>query len=338
MQVKVKKYFAVVNVLFLLAAIIAPFLAPQKSEAAAFGELYVRLNTLSAGTTGGTVCVNPGSQASSTNDVQVTFPTALTVNTTAANWTVTTSNLPTGTTAWTNITTASGVSGKTVTFAMTSAATLATTNTYCFNFSGTTTLTTTAGDDMAGTITTRDSGAATIDTGKYSLSVVSDSTVVVSAVVPPTFAFDLTDNVDAFTSDLSQSSVVSTSGETMTISTNAANGWIAWVKSANAALVGTGTISTAGSIDGSPSTLSAGTSGYVLDVDSGSGSPTIAAEYNGGASAGGTLSTSFQQVASTTSPGASNTVTFVSKAAISATQAAGTNYTDTLTVVAAGMF
>lgn len=318
------------------------------AQAGNFEQVYIRLDRLKASTTtGGTVCAQADTAATEA-DVQVTFPTGFTVNTTASNWTVTTTSLPSGATAWPSIATASAVSGQTVTFP---SGDLVVSTLYCFNFSGTSTLTNpTAGDDKTGTITTRTSGPATIDSSGYALSIVSDDQIVVTATVPATFSFALSANTDTFTSNLS-TTTTSTSGRTVTISTNAASGWVAWVKSANAALNSASTgasIATAGSVDNAPTDLASAT-GYVLDVDittdSGTGTGTVSqasnygAEYAGSNStSGGTLSTSFQPIAASNGTTDGDVLTLIERAKISAVQAAATDYTDTLTVVAAGRF
>lgn len=145
--------------------------------------------------------------------------------------------------------------------------------------------------------------------------------------------------------------IATTTGKTVTITTNANAGWIAWVKSANAALSSASiskTIATAGSVDNSPSDL-ASTTGYVLDVDvttdSGTGTGTVSqaadygAEYNGtNTTSGGTLSTTFQPIAACSGTTGGDVLTLTERAKITAVQEAATDYTDTLTVVAAGRF
>lgn len=318
----------------------------QTAQAANMTQTMVRLDRLKASTaTGGTVCAKPAT-ASTEASVQVTFPTGFTVNTTAANWTVTTTNLPLSATAWVGIGTATGVSSQTVTFP---SGELVVGTLYCFNFSGTTTLTnSTAGNDKTGTVVTRDSGPTTIDSGAYALSIVSDDQIVVTATVPATFTFSLSANADSL--GTLSTAISSSAGVTATMATNAGSGWGAWVKSANAALnsVSTGAaIATAGSIDAAPSDLDSVT-GYVLDVNAttqgagGSGNFTIEPEYDGAdATEGGTLSTSFQLVALSDNPAGptdGDIITLIERAKITAVQAAATDYTDTLTVVASGIF
>lgn len=325
------------------------FLAtPQKASAAQLTEGYVRLNRMKASTaTGGTVCAKMATTAGTDAKIKVTFPTGFTVNSTASNWTVTTSNLPENGSAMPGIDTASAVSGQTVTFPITDISSNSTL--YCFNFASSSTLTTsTAGNDKTGSISVTTSGDSEIDGGIYATSVISDDQVVITATVPATFSFALGSNTQSL-GTLSTGSVSSGSGVSVTIGTNAGNGWIGWVLSANAALNSAATsdaISTTGSVDNSPSTLSAGTEGYVLDADltsdsatSGTGSVTIDAEYNGTTtSQGGTLSTTFTEFASADGPTDSDVITLVPRVAISALTQAATDYTDTLTVVAAGHF
>jgi len=148
--------------------------------------------------------------------------------------------------------------------------------------------------------------------------------------------------------NLDSGAVRSTTGRTVTITTNATNGWIAWVKDSNQGLISAAaakTIATSGTVDGSPTTLSTGTEGYVLDVDlttdaASGGTVSIAGEYNGGANAGGTLSSTFQPGATSTGTagGSGDVITFVGKAAIAGDTPAANDYTDTWTIIGAGTF
>ena len=339
---------ALLNMLSHVAVLAAPFFFVSQAQAAGLQQTYVRLDRLAASTTtGGTVCAKPATVGTETS-VKVSFPTGFTVNGTAGNWTVTTTNLPSGATVWPGIGTATLVASQDVTFPSTD---LTVGTLYCFNFSGTTTLTTgTAGNDKTGVITTQATGPATIDTSGYALSIVSNDQIVVSATVPALFSFSLSGNTDSFVSNLS-TTTTSTSGRTVTLTTNANAGWIAWVKSANAALNSASiskTIATAGSVDNTPSDL-ASTTGYVLDVDittdSGTGTGTVTqaadygAEYNGAnTTSGGALSTTFQPIAASSGTTGGDVLTLTERAKVSAVQEAATDYTDTLTVVAAGRF
>jgi hypothetical protein len=211
------------------------------------------------------VCAKSSTTAVETT-VKVTFPTGFATVDTAANWTVTTTNIPSDATAWIGIGTASAASGQDVTFP---SGDMVVGTLYCFNFSGTSTLTNAgAGNNLVGTITTQLAGPTTIDSSSYALSIVSNDQIVVSATVPATFSFSLPSNTDTFAGALSTTAQLS-NGVTATIATNAAAGWIVWVKSANAALnsASTGaTIATTGSIDNTATALTVGTNGYLLDV------------------------------------------------------------------------
>lgn len=336
-----KRTFHIGTTALLIAGLIAPVVFPTQVKATGSG--YVRLDRLKASTTtGGTVCTTTTTSGTEA-DVQVTFPTGFTVNGTNTNWTVTTTNLPSGATAWPGIGTASGVSGQTVTFPSND---LSTGTLYCFNFSGTSTLTnSTAGNDKTATIITRTGGSVPIDTINYALSIISEDQISVTATVPSTFSFALGSNTAALGS-ISTSSVTSATGITATMNTNATNGWIAWVKSANAALssaASADSIASPGTNNDSPESLAA-QSGYLLDSDlttdgSGGGTVSIAAEYNGAdANSGGHLATTFQPIASANGPASGDVVTLVVRAKASATTKAASDYADTLTVTAAGQF
>ncbi len=354
------RQLSTINILALISVgALQFFLFIPQVSAANFQQLYVRLDRLHASVaTTGLICANPGTTSAANVDVQITFPTGFTVGT-AGNWAVSTGTLPPGATAWPGIGAATPtVLTQTVTFTYAANQTLTAGTLYCFTWTNTAALTTgTAGNDKTGTITSRTSGLTTIDSTSYALSLVSNDQIVITATVPATFSFALSGNSDTFTGNLS-TTTVSTSGQTVSISTNAQDGWIAWVKSLNAGLNSAGTgasIASAGSYDDAPTDL-ASTTGYVLDVDittdSGTGTGTVSqsagtgaagdgygAEYNGtNATSGGTLTTSFQPIAASDGTTGGDVLTLIERAKISAVQAAATDYTDTLTIVAAGRF
>lgn len=347
MKIETKKTIFL-RILSLVVVLVLPLFFVNVAKAANLSEAIVRLDRLKASTaTGGTVCAK-STTASVETTVKVSFPTGFTVNSTAANWTVTTTNLPAGSSAWIGIGTATVAASQDVTFP---SGDMVVGTLYCFNFSGTSTLTTTtAGNDKVGVITTQLAGPTAIDFSNYALSIISNDQIVVTAVVPATFTFSLSANADTFASNLSTTAQLS-NGVTGTIATNAASGWVVWVKSANAALNSastSATIATTGAIDDAVTALTGGNYGYLLDVtftDSGTGSGTVTQaagfgqEYDGNSSnSGGTLSTSFQPVAASSGTTDGDTVVLKELARVSAVQAAATDYTDTLTVVAAGRF
>ena len=89
-------------------------------------------------------------------------------------------------------------------------------------------------------------------------------------------------------------------------------------------------------------TLSTSTTGYLLKVattNGTGGSCAPAAGYTtSGSDDGGALSTAFQIAAAGTASTAGDTATFTERARVATTQTPAADYTDTLTVVAAGMF
>ncbi len=347
-SIKTKSCSVVFSVALALFFVGAFFVFPQAAQAAQLNETFIRLSRLSdATTTGGTVCVKMATTAGTDAKVKVTFPTGFTVNSTASNWTVTTTNLPAGASAMPGIATATGVSSQTVTFPITDISSNSTL--YCFNFAASSTLTTpSAADNLTGSVSVTTSADAEIDGGNYALSIVADDQIVITATVPSIFSFALGGNTQAL-GTLSTGSVTSGGGVTVTIETNAGNGWLGWVLSANAALnsASTGdTIATTGTVNDTPDSVSAGTEGYVLDADlttdsatGGTGTVTIDAEYLGTTtSMGGALSTTFTEFATATGPTDGDVITLIPRVAISALTQAATDYTDTLTVVAAGNF
>ncbi len=315
-------------------------------KAANFDQVYVRYDRMAAGTTDpGILVVLTPTTADTEAQIDITFTSDFTVD---ATCTVSTTNLPSGVTALptTSSLACSGNSG-TYTVSITNVDDLTVGTDYGVNIVSGVDLPASAGSYEI-TVSTLTSGSATIDSSNVATRVITDDQIVITATVPPTFNFTLGGNTDSFTSDLDVSSVVSTTGVTATIETNASNGWVAFVRSANQGLdssVTGDTIDTVGTVNGSPDTLSAGTEGYVLDVNvttdsstSGTGTVTIDGEYDGGANAGGTLSDTHQLIASANGPTDGDVITLVEKAAISGLTKAADDYTDTLTVVGAGNF
>ncbi len=335
---------------------------PFSADAVSFTQAYARLDRMKASTTtGGLVCAKPVTLATEAK-VVIVFPSTYTVNATAANWVVDnltvgpTGQLPAGSTAWVGmsagVTVASSAAtpSNVVTFP---SGDLTVGTLYCFHFTGTSTLTTasSAAASQQASIETQTSAPVAIDHTDIALANITDDQIVVTAVVPPTFIFVLSGNTDTFSANLDPASIKSTGGRTVTVTTNAKGGWIAWAKDSNQGLTSASavyTIPTTGTINGAPDTLVAGTEGYVLDTDlttdAASGCTlAIDAEYNGlTTSAGGSFSGNFQPIAACTGavPATANgdVITLVERAAIAGATPAGSDYTDTITVVGAGNF
>lgn len=336
--------------LSLILTLLYPFFMPKKAGATVT-ESFVRFDRLATGSAiSGTACMETDTVGTE-GAVVIDFPSDWTISSTPGNWTVTTTNLPvkpsdsSAATAWPGINTATSVSGVSVVFP---GSDLTVDTWYCFNFAGASSTVGSAGNDKTGALKTQ-GGSPYVDQVDWATSVVSASAdqITVTASVSASMSFSLSGNTAAI-GNISSGSTTASSAITQTISTNARNGWASWIRSGTDGGGGIGAlhsttanadIDSPGSHDGTPETLSS-TGGYVLDVNTGSGSPTIAAEYDGaGADDGGHLSfNQFRQTAHATAPAAANTVTVVVKARSSATTPAASDYTDTLTVVAAGSF
>lgn len=294
------------------------------------------------------VVAKPNATATDTRLKVALNTTNYTVNDTAANITVTTANASTETIGASTVCTvmpgmtgaATTVSGGTMEFVITN---LTTTTTYCFYITAGVGSTSSTGTDIANTIQLLND-AVSNELSSVGTSVVSNDQVTITAVVPPTFSFTLSGNTDAFIGNLSTSTTSSTTGITVTASTNAQSGWEAWLKSTNGSLnsaVTGATIPSSGAIGAVAFNLAPGTSAYAVGVRTGTGSPTMDAAYNDGGNQnrGGTVSsTAYRRIAYNTVPVSGNTFTVYGRAAISATQQAATDYTDTWTIVGAGIF
>lgn len=339
---------SIIGLISIVLYLVMPFTV-RSVHAAPLDQAMLRFDRLSVGVNDVNIVVMLEPSGSADEDfVVVDFDSDFGVDATATNITTTVTGIPTGCTALNVGANATSVASNTVKFTISSPADPATGTLYCFIITGGIDNPAAATGSQLHTIKTEDSGSTEIESTQvatYTLTSGGDQ-VTITATVPPTFTFALSGNADSFSADLSTSSVVSTNGIDGTVVTNAGNGWTAYVESANAALNSTVTgnsIATTGSIDGSPSTLSAGTEGYVLDVDEDTDPQTngsIAAEYNGTTtSQGGTLSgTALQPIASGTAPTAGYVFTLIGRAAISGLTQAASDYTDTWTVVAAGNF
>jgi hypothetical protein len=355
-----QRFARLLFVLILIFGANAPlYFAP--SAYAAFTQFYVRLDRMSTGAAlSGTVCAETATSGTEAK-VLVTFPSDFTVSTTNTDWTVNTTAIPTGSTAWPTIAAPGGgdITSQTVTFG---SGNLATSTLYCFNFVGANSTTGAAGSDKTGTVVTKTSGDVNIDSGSYATAIVSSNAdqIAITASVPPTFSFSLGANSVAL-GTLSTSSVTSGTGVTVSTATNAANGYQVWVKGRS----GTGMDDTkdagysylyspstdgfvgrvaSATVNGTPESLAAAP-GYILDANlttdnaSGDGTLSIAGEYNGAdTSSGGTISSTYTAVAASTGTTAGDVVTLIVRAKISAIQEAALDYADTLTVVGSGRF
>ncbi|MFA5828845.1 MAG: hypothetical protein WC841_05830 [Candidatus Shapirobacteria bacterium] len=337
---KIKGIFSRWSISLITAITIFLAFAATEVNAASFSHASLRYDRIKAETLSSLQVVIVPATVATEDRVVITFGSA-TVGTTNAT---SVTNIPTGSVALPG--TLSAVSAGT-TIVITGVTDLTVGTTYAFN------LTIGVSTPAAGTandiISTRSDATTVIDQTTVASRYITNDQIVINAVVPPSFNFVLSaGNTDTFTANLSGTTEVSTYGNTVTVTTNAPRGWIAWVKSANQGLVSlsTGiTIATTGTVNGSPDTLTAGANGYVLDADltsdngTGTGTVTIAPEYNGAsAKAGGTLSAIFQPFASCNGTTAGDVITLIERATVTTILAAASDYSDTLTVVGAGTF
>lgn len=338
------------KLLIVLAVVLGVFVAlPQKAEAANLTNASMRLSRITASVVPQILVVAKPSSTATEATFKITFGSGITVDSTAANITVSTASLPstyqgTAIVAWPGIgSAAQSVSGQNVTFASSD---LTPGTLYGFYINAGITNPSSA-NQYVSTFTTQATGPTAIDTKDVATRIITNDQVMIYATVSAAFNFVLSANQDAFSTTLSTSSVVNTSGVTVTVNTNAASGWVAWLKSANAGLTSASnsyTIGTTTPLSGAPKTLTTGVEGYVLDVRSttdaaNGGVLSIAGEYAGnGTTSGGTLSTTFQEIATANGPANGDVITLIARATISSLTKAASDYTDTYTVVGAGMF
>lgn len=326
----------------------------SRAHAAALTQVMVRFDRMKASTfTSGMVCAKPSSTATE-GKVKVTFPTGFTASATVGDWTVdttVTSNWPSGGTAWPGINTATAASGQDVTFPSSdlTAGTL-----YCFNWTNTSAALqqpSSIGSSEIGSVTTQTSVPADIDTAQFATATITDDQIVVTATVPPVFTFALSGTSDTLGTMSTGSVAHSPTPRTATVGTNAKNGWSIWAKSAaaNGGLTSASASYTipstcnAGTQVGTNSTLGSGTEGYNTGITgshaSGTGSITVSSVFDGGStSKGGGLCGTLQTLATSNGTASADVLTLTNNVAISNATSAATDYTDTITVVGAGLF
>jgi len=342
----------------LVAVGVASFTIRGHAAAGSLTKTLVRLDRLSYTTAvGGRVCAQAATVGTEAK-VAVTFPTAAatdyTLSATLANWAATgVADAALGASAWPGLsaTNATSVSGHTVTWA---AGDLTVGTLYCFQFAGGLTTANNNTENSPGNVQTQDAGSTPIDTGNFSIGLGnsgSDQVAITGATVPPTFTFALSGTTDTFASNLKLNQWVATSGKTVTITTNAANGYVLWAKDfQNNGNIGSlksttanSYITTASAVGSAAHTYSVGAADYGLDASittNGSATTTATAAYNGtgGTKIGVLDPVNFQQVATATAPTASDVITLVEKASAAVTTKAANDYADTITFVGAGLF
>lgn len=328
---------------FLLFAANFYFL-PQTTSAASLTNTYIRLNRMAAASTTSFRLVFK-TVASGATSVVVNFNgadagAAWGSNSGVVNATQTVSSAScaadTSATALPGSITAAGATN-TVTISAVTA--LSATTLYCVDLTSATAVTNAVAGEYHPTIT------AGSDSTTVAIRTISNDQIVVSATVPPSFNLALSGNTDSFTANLAAGSIGVTTGKTITINTNATNGWFAWAFDSSTGLISAAASHTiASTTPGTTATLSAGTEGYVFGITSitqGSGAGTTSATtaYNSnGTTTGSGLDGTIRQIASSTGTASGAILTVKELAAISALTPSGTDYTDTITILGAGYF
>jgi hypothetical protein len=358
------KKFPLLIVIVLLLLAISPIAMTGHASAGSMTQTLVRLDRLAlSANTGGLVCVKTTAQVATEGKILLTIPTNSATDyslAVAASWLATgvavsingtTSTAMPGLSA----TAAGNVTGKVVTWTITD---LAVNTLYCFTFGATPLQNANNNTETApGSVETQTAAAASIDKGYYSNGLASptvtgDQVSISNATVPPIFTFSLDSNVDTFPTNFSLIAITSTSGRTITVSTNAANGYIIWAKDLNStaskgALKSTLTgafIEGASAVGTASRIMTTGTRDYgmgIAFVTNNSGTATPHANYTtqGVGTKVGTLDTAaFQQIASATTGTSTDTYTVTERATISATTTAASDYADVITFVGSGLF
>lgn len=365
-----KKYTYFVNrkTFEVMASLVLLFSAgfPALANAASLTQAGVRLGRLG---------INAGSGGSSDgNDLFVTFKLATTTNVTKVDivlptgFTVTTGTPTVGTTGFPatpsatvppgTLTAAATAGSKDIMVSGLTTASLNTTTLYGFTIpAGSVTNPGTAGQYMTTVCTETSSGTAgcasnTVDTASvpvyiYGASANGDQ-VTVNASVAGNFSFALSSNSDTIPK-MDPTAIQTSTGITMTVSTNSPLGYTAYVKSKNGALTSATNPSTpisTGTFNASPDSVTAGTTNYTFVPSTAtagttnSGSIAYDGEYNvsdgtHGGAFNGTNYASFESRSGYTS---GDQISLKERAAVANTIGAANDYTDTLTIVAAGNF
>jgi len=320
------------------------FVLVGHSSAASLTNSYIKLNRMKAATDSTFRLVFKTTSSAGATGLTINFGSSWTTNSGTVSTTqaisgvsgcdVSATALPGGSLA---------ASGSSSTITVTSITALSASTVYCADF----TTAAAVHNPTAGTYNpvVTETGGAT-DSTTLAVSVVSNDQITVSATVSPTFSFALSTNTDSFTGALSSSAATATTGVTLTVNTNAKNGWYAWVADSNTGLTSTLASKTIASLTpGSADTLSNGAEGYIFMPTTTSGgtggctTPSYGNFNSNGTTTGSGLNSTLTQFASCTSGSAINTqISLKEGATITGGTAAASDYTDLITVIGAGNF
>lgn len=160
----------------------------------------------------------------------------------------------------------------------------------------------------------------------------------ITGTVSPSFTMSLSGSSDTI-STLSAVALTVSTGITVTVNTNAVNGWNLYAMDTQAGLRSTTASHTIPSVSaGSNQTMNGGTIGteaYALGV---SANNTTNYAYNGGTTGGALSSTAFNRIATSASSASNVTQVLHELVDIAGTTQPGADYTDTITVIGSGQF
>lgn len=224
-----KRARSLIGLLLIVAFVILNPLSVKQAQAVEAGASYMRCDRMKTGESPGSCLIvfTTSSTTATETSIKLTLDSewvsTTNFSTTASNYTVSTTGLPAGVTAMPGIATADDVTGNTIRFPITA---LANSTTYGFFITngGTGLISNPASSTtIVHTIFTRTGAdATTADTKSVAVPVIDNDQIVITATVAPTFTFVFNNNAQNLT--LAVGSVVSGSGTTITITTNAASG------------------------------------------------------------------------------------------------------------------
>lgn len=346
------------NKRFLLTAAMLLFslLLPDLASATQLTQAGVRLGRLGTSATTGNdllVTFKLNTTPTTVSKITVTFPVGFTITTGTPATGTTFPNTPASITAPPGLpaTATATAASRTIVVSGLTSGSLTSTTLYGFTIPTGTIQNPSSTGQYNVTVESDTSGGSTIDTTTTPVFITTAGTadqVVVSASVAPNFSFSLSANTDTVPS-VDPTTIQTSPGVTMTVGTNSPLGYTAYVKSANAALTSAtspGTPISTGTFNGSPDVVTAGTTKYGLVPSTGAACSTCtgAITYDGeylvsdGTHAGSFNSTSFASFVSRSGYTNADQISLKERVAVANTVGYANDYTDTLTIVAAGNF
>ena len=190
------------------------------------------------------------------------------------------------------------------------------------------------------------------DSVTTALRVISEDSYAVTATVTPSFNFAFNNTTTDALGNLSTTGTSST-GKTITLTTNANSGWIVWAKSAtsnggkgslNSVTAGNYKITPSAAVGSASHTLTSSTEDYGLAVTvntdaSGGGTVALDAAYDGSSTKVGVLdAANFRPIASSNGTANGDIINVLERATIKGDTPAANDYADTLTFIGAGNF